>query len=68
MRYSPPLSPGTTAERLYTLASLTGQPILLFIDGSQIAERQVDDLFTQLRSRNIPVVLFQVLRRFRGAY
>lgn len=60
--------PGTTAERLYTLASLTGQPILLFIDGSQIAERQVDDLFTQLRSRNIPVVLFQVLRRFRGAY
>src|SRR5258708_14572157 len=35
--------PGTTAERLYTLASLTGQPILLFIDGSQIAERQVDD-------------------------
>ena len=54
-----------TAGRLYTLASLTGQCILLLIDGAQIADRQVDDLYIQLRSRQIPVVLFQVLRRFR---
>jgi tetratricopeptide (TPR) repeat protein len=59
-------TPSDTAERLYRLTSLTGQSILLLIDGAQIAERQVDELYDQLRSRQIPVVMLQTLRRFRG--
>lgn len=58
--------PLNTAERLYYLASLTGQAVLVLVDGARIAERQVDDLVEQLRSRHVPAVILQVLRRFRG--
>ncbi len=58
-------NPPDTAERLYKLCSLTGQPALLLVDGSKIAERQVEELFNILRSRHIPVVILQVLRRFK---
>ena len=57
-------TPAETAERLFRLASLTGQAILLLVDGAQIADRQVNELFNYLRSRLVPVVLFQTLRRF----
>lgn len=57
-------TPQATAERLYRIASMTGRGIVLLVDGSQIEERQIDDLFTLLRSRQIPVVIFQTLRRF----
>jgi tetratricopeptide (TPR) repeat protein len=57
--------PAETAERLFRLASLTGQAMLLLVDGAQVADRQVDELFNYLRSRLIPVVLFQTLRRFQ---
>jgi tetratricopeptide (TPR) repeat protein len=57
--------PNETAERIFRLTSLTGQAVLLMIDSAQIAERQVDELYNHLRSRQIPVVLLQVLRRFR---
>lgn len=56
---------GETVERLYMLASLTGLSILLLIDGSEITDGQVEDLESQLRSRQVPVILFRVLRRFR---
>ncbi|HEU5377458.1 MAG TPA: RNA-binding domain-containing protein [Ktedonobacteraceae bacterium] len=56
--------PAETVERLFRLASLTGQAILVLVDGAQIADRQVDELFNYLRSRLVPVVLFQTLRRF----
>lgn len=57
--------PAVTVERLHLLSSLTGgRPILLIIDSSQIEERQIDDLFTFIRARQVPVVLLQVLRRF----
>jgi tetratricopeptide (TPR) repeat protein len=58
-------APTETAERLFRLASITGQAILLLIDGAEIADRQVDELFNYLRSRLVPVVLFQTLRRFQ---
>jgi tetratricopeptide (TPR) repeat protein len=61
-RCDPPL----TTERLFRIASLTGKSILLLIDSSQIADRQVDELVNHLRSRQIPVVLLQTLRRFKS--
>jgi tetratricopeptide (TPR) repeat protein len=58
-------TPTETAERLFRLASITGQAILLLIDGAKFADRQVDELFNYLRSRLVPVVLLQTLRRFQ---
>ncbi len=55
-----------TAERLYKLSSITSLPVLLVIDGAQVSERQVDEVFDQLRSRQIPVVVLQVSRRYKS--
>ncbi|MDP2858548.1 MAG: hypothetical protein Q8P50_11305 [Bacillota bacterium] len=57
--------PVETADRLSYIASITGRPILLLVDGKDVTERQVDELFEILRGRNIPVVILQVLRRFK---
>ena len=57
-------TPLETAERLYQLSSITGSPLLLLIDGGDITESQVDDLYNHLRARHVPAVLLQVLRRF----
>ena len=45
------------------LASETAQCVLLLVDGARVAERQVDDLYTLVRSGQLPVVFFQSLRR-----
>jgi tetratricopeptide (TPR) repeat protein len=55
--------PLETSERLFRLASLTGQPILLLIDSSQIPERQVDELYNYVRSKQLSVVILHVQRR-----
>ena len=55
--------PLETSERLFRLASLTGQPILLLIDSSQIHERQVDELYNYVRSKQLSVVILHVQRR-----
>jgi tetratricopeptide (TPR) repeat protein len=60
LRRSKPLE---TSERLFRLATLTGQPILLLVDSSQIPERQVDELYNYIRSRQLSVVILHVQRR-----
>jgi len=55
--------PLETSERLFRLASLTGQPMLLLIDSSQIPERQVDELYNYIRSKQLSVVILHVQRR-----
>lgn len=57
-------TPADTAERLFRLTTITGLPILLLVDGADVAERQIDELYDYLRSRHIPATLLQVLRRF----
>ena len=39
--------------------------MLLLIDGGEISEREVDSLFEFAKAQNVPVVILQVLRRFR---
>ncbi|MGO9467710.1 MAG: RNA-binding domain-containing protein [Isosphaeraceae bacterium] len=56
-------SPPETVARLEFLASETGQCVLLLVDGARVAERQVDDLYTLVRSRQFPMVFLQSLRR-----
>src|SRR5262249_29733575 len=59
-------TPPETAERVFRLTSLTGLPALLLIDGAEITDRQVDELYNHVRSRLVPIVLLQTLRRFEA--
>lgn len=54
-----------TAEKLGKIAALTENSVLVLVDGGQHSERDVDDLFDFLKANHIPVVLLQVLRRFK---
>jgi tetratricopeptide (TPR) repeat protein len=55
---------GGTADKISRIAFESGLASLVLIDGGDVAEREIDVLFDELRSRNAPVVLLQVLRRF----
>lgn len=56
-------TPLETAERVARIYELTECPLLLVADGTDVAERELDDLYEYLRARRAPVVLLQVKRR-----
>ena len=56
-------TPMETAERVAHIHELTERPVLLITDGTDIAERELDDLAEYLGARRTPVVLVQVRRR-----
>jgi tetratricopeptide (TPR) repeat protein len=56
--------PRLTAERIARISALTESSVLILVDGGMHSERDMDDLFDQLKSQQIRVVLLQVLRRF----
>ena len=58
------LTTNGTADKIGRIFALTGQSVLVVVDGGSHAERDVDDLYGRLRANNTPVVLLQVLRRF----
>ena len=58
------LSSDGTAEKIGRLFALTGQSVLVVVDGGNHAERDIDDLYGRLRANNTPAVLLQILRRF----
>src|ERR1019366_3103932 len=53
-----------TADRLQHLVALTGQPLLLLVEGSDISEADLDETFQYCKARHLPIVILQVLRRF----
>jgi len=57
-------NPAETANRFAYVTSSTALPLLVAIDGADIAEGQVDELYDQLRARNVPAIILQVVRRF----
>lgn len=57
--------PQATADRISKICSITENSLLLLIDGGEISEREVDSLFEFAKAQHVPVVLLQVLRRFR---
>ena len=57
-------NPSETADRIAYVTSSTGLSVIVAVDGADIAERQVDELYDQLRARNVPAVILQVVRRF----
>ena len=56
-------APMDTADRVARLYEETGSSVLLIADGTDIAERELDDLAEYFRARRTPVVLLQVRRR-----
>ncbi len=58
-------TPLETVERLSFIHASSSSPVLLLVDGGDIAERDLDDLFGLVGSRHLPVIFLQVLRRFR---
>lgn len=56
-------TPLETAERVARVYELTECPLLLIADGTDIAERELDDLYEYIKARRAPVVLLQVKRR-----
>jgi tetratricopeptide (TPR) repeat protein len=53
-----------TVERISRVGALTESSVLVLVDGGKHSEREIDELFDQLKAQQIPVVLLQVLRRF----
>ena len=56
-------NPMETADRVARLYEETQGPVLLVADGTDIAERELDELAEYLSARRLPVVLLQVRRR-----
>ncbi len=56
-------SPNSTVEHLALLNRQTRLPVLLVVDGANITERELDDLFNEARERRLPVVMLNVRRR-----
>ena len=54
----------STAEKIGIVSISTGQSVLVLVDGGSHTERDIDDLYEQLKARHTPAVLLQVLRRF----
>jgi tetratricopeptide (TPR) repeat protein len=58
--------PSETASRIFFLASQTNLAVLVLIDGSEISERKIDEIYELLRSQNVAATILMVLRRFSG--
>ncbi len=58
------IQPQETKERLNHLFGMTRLPILAIIDLPDVTKEMVDRLYEELRSENIPAVLFNIERRF----
>ena len=56
-------NPMETADRVARLYEETQGPVLLVADGTDVAERELDELAEYLGARRIPVVLLQIRRR-----
>ena len=57
------IDPLVTADRITRLHELTERPVLLIADGTDIGDRELDDLAEYLGARRAPVVLVHVRRR-----
>ena len=55
--------PLETADRVARLYEETQGPVLLVADGTDVAERELDELAEYLGARRVPVVLLQIRRR-----
>lgn len=56
---------GETVGRFRKLFQLTAQSILAIIEGTDTIPDKIDQLYTEVRAEQIPVVFLSVLRRYR---
>ncbi len=57
--------PRETVERLQRIVTLTGLPVLILADGSEVSSGELDELFEYVRAYHLPIVIIQVLRSFK---
>jgi hypothetical protein len=58
------ITPGETVERFREVFQSTGQPILAVVEGSDATPAQIDQLYKEAATENLPVVFLSVLRTF----
>ena len=58
-------TPEDAVNKIAKIAALTENSVLVIVDGGQHSDREIDDLYELLKARQTPVVLLQVLRRFK---
>jgi tetratricopeptide (TPR) repeat protein len=57
--------PRLTAERIARIGALTENGVLVLVDGGKHSDRDIDELFEQLKAQQTRAVLLQALRRFQ---
>ena len=58
-------TPKDAAVKIEKITALTESSVLVVVDGGQHSDREIDDLYELLKARQTPVVLLQILRRFK---
>ncbi len=56
--------PGQTVGRFREIFKWTSQPILAVVEGADTKHDQIERLYSELRTENIPVVFLTIVRRF----
>lgn len=59
-------SAAETTERVRELYKVTSRPVVLLVEGRDVTDTELDDLYTHLRAQQIPAVLLRVLRTFKA--
>lgn len=59
-------SAAETAERVRELYKLSSRPVVLLVEGRDVTDTVLDDLYTHLRAQQIPAILLRVLRTFKA--
>lgn len=57
-------TPLETADRIRYIHDLTALPVLILVEGRDVGENQIDELYTHLKSQAISCVILQVFRGF----
>jgi hypothetical protein len=57
-------TPLETADRIRYIHDLTSLPVLILVEGRDVGENQIDELYTHLKTQTISCVILQVFRGF----
>lgn len=58
------ITPGETVGRFRLIFKLTGQTILAIVEGGDALSDKLEQLYTEIKAEQIPVIFLSVLRRF----
>lgn len=59
-------TPAETTERIRLLYNACSLPVLIMAEGSEITDTAAEDIYTHLKSQQVPAVILRVLRSFQA--